>query len=1609
MSSEEYRTDLRWVVNGPDTWQIFLVKLRGVIASKGALKCLSTPRPEPLLIGTATAREKREELISQWDIWDEKAYGVISTTMLGNLTAQLRMAQIQPDDVGCGHHAAILLREMTDIFDHRDIRTGGNRRDQYKAEKLGRNQTLKEFVTVFENALARVFEVNPTALTVAETIADFSDAISNGEVALQSLVQGISNLQSTQDMAGIQMTLQDAMKLAKDFDSSWSGRERIKLMGRSASAVVAVAAEVKCYNCGNTGHYQNRCPAGRKTPTECNFCHRSGHTERECRQKNPELMQKFLKERSQSNRRSGGAHKAQHRAGGGKPRFDYPRGGGGKPIKPPSFKIGSMLYSVGSLIPELSSRIVIDTGATEDIMILHSADHFDVLQEERGQMGTASQGAVLVTEGVGKAGGFDGVFYAPTVSFSIVSGGRVRGLGLMLLDSSPPTLLNSDREPVLRGTHVLGLPTFDLADFLRLPDIQARTGLSEEGAPNLCNSVVGENSMRLWHYRLGHVPYARLKQIFRNRLVKGIHLERSLLGSRAPEMEVCPSCARGHRRRRVYKARVVDPDPKKELPQEPNRQPIHLCCDWLILINCPSREGYLYVLVLVSQTSRRVWAYPARERTAGEFLRLLRRWHEEEAALQQGGYALQFVHFHSDSAAEFLSKEAHDQFIKWGVKQTASPADTPELNGIVEEVNGQIYARALTMLLHSGLPQVFWWDALDVAANILQNLLPANTTRGWMSPEEFDSGVEPNVSFLRVFGCLCYVNTVRTDKRKDMEERRFIGYLIGYSLKPIGWKIFSPDKARSIVHSTNVVFDEHIPSRPEEYFKHMDKLWVPFSAEEREEASFKWLEGTIHRDDEDLLLYRITRIGTYRWLKTKDRVIVGWRECLAADHPALEMKEPIHVADLERMTLATPQPPPERAESQKPLEEITDPGVAGSIASFPGAVMTCCPSVAVCSADSPRGSRALEVVQSVAGARFQFESAEAQILSEGSERKRPRLGNPGGDSEDIETRSDRVFARAMADGPSRSIGALPRVARTIQGVQHCSLSICANIAAFELGPLVAESSNTMDRPVPRNHQEAMASDYAAEWRAAEESEKNSIRENGVLGPLQPIPRGKKVRTVRYVYKWKPAMPDARGEHSTEPKPPKAKVRLACRDFHWLGTDVGETYAPTGKSLTFRMLMVIALLLSLTVHHVDVKTAFLHAELRPDEEYWMEPFPDEEAQPGWGYRLKKSIYGLRVAPRHWYTLLSSVLLSCGLKRSYLDTCLFWKWTDGRLTLVLIYVDDILIAGPSEEVIAAVKRHLGLKFTLTDLGPLRRYLNVRVTYRLGHSLALDQEEYTEDILRRYAPHWNVLRGQVKKIPLPADAQEFMYSDYEPASNTDEFKWWKAFPFRSIIGALLYLSLNTRIDIAFAVGLLARVASAPTYGACYCAAHLLSYLSGTKSFCLLYSRPLFADLHAFVDADWAGDIKGRRSTSGYLVYCCGGPLAWGSKLMTTIATSSMQAESQSHYYCIATLIFITQTFAELEMPYEPRVRLFTDAEAALKAAHNPEHHQRVKHVETKIWWIRSFVGEGDKAFVDMFHVKTRRMVADLLTKIMTATQLLEHIGHLTGKEVKPSASYL
>jgi hypothetical protein len=89
----------------------------------------------------------------------------------------------------------------------------------------------------------------------------------------------------------------------------------------------------------------------------------------------------------------------------------------------------------------------------------------------------------------------------------------------------------------------------------------------------------------------------------------------------------------------------------------------------------------------------------------------------------------------------------------------------------------------------------------------------------------------------------------------------------------------------------------------------------------------------------------------------------------------------------------------------------------------------------------------------------------------------------------------------------------------------------------------------------------------------------------------------------------------------------------------------------------------------------------------------------------------------------------------------------------------------------------------------------------------------------------------------------------------------------------------------------------------------------------------------------------------------------------------------------------------FEEIGIPYQKKVILFSDAQAAIRAAHNPEAHQATKHFEVKYWWVRLFIGEGELAFIDMHFLPTMFMVADILTKVVKAISVFLHTDHLMG----------
>jgi hypothetical protein len=265
--------------------------------------------------------------------------------------------------------------------------------------------------------------------------------------------------------------------------------------------------------------------------------------------------------------------------------------------------------------------------------------------------------------------------------------------------------------------------------------------------------------------------------------------------------------------------------------------------------------------------------------------------------------------------------------------------------------------------------------------------------------------------------------------------------------------------------------------------------------------------------------------------------------------------------------------------------------------------------------------------------------------------------------------------------------------------------------------------------------------------------------------------------------------------------------------------------------------------------------------------------------------------------------------------------------------------------------------------------------------------------------------------RETPLPASFHELIAAETEPIDPSDlNYAWLIMFPYLQIIGALLYLAMNTRPDIMFAVCLLARNSKTRQQAACRGVAHLLSYLSGTVGMGIRYTidpsmlgkaMQIILDIDGMSDTDWASCLKTRRSTSGWLVFALGGVIAWGSKLMATIAASSMESEYMSAYHCGQQLLWYRGLMKEIGYPLTKPTPFFMDAAAALYAIRDPALRTRSKHIDVKIKWL---LMHYLKCFI-FIHVRTEDMTADLLTKPSALRVWVELIEHLMGVDIRGS----
>jgi hypothetical protein len=206
---------------------------------------------------------------------------------------------------------------------------------------------------------------------------------------------------------------------------------------------------------------------------------------------------------------------------------------------------------------------------------------------------------------------------------------------------------------------------------------------------------------------------------------------------------------------------------------------------------------------------------------------------------------------------------------------------------------------------------------------------------------------------------------------------------------------------------------------------------------------------------------------------------------------------------------------------------------------------------------------------------------------------------------------------------------------------------------------------------------------------------------------------------------------------------------------------------------------------------------------------------------------------------------------------------------------------------------------------------------------------------------------------------------------------------------VGALMYLAIVTRPDIAYAVGVLCRFMANPGPEHWKAAKHLLRYVAGTIDFCLLYKLdPNVPNLfRTFSDADLAGNVDTGRSTTGYVVKMGTGAVSWSSKLQSIVALSTTEAEFVAAVSAGQESIWMRQFLAELGYDTSGAAPLLMDNQSAIQVARNPEHHGRMKHLDLRYFWLRDEVVKGHLA---PRYIPTAEMAADILTKALARVKV-------------------
>ncbi|GJX41330.1 putative ribonuclease H-like domain-containing protein [Tanacetum coccineum] len=735
----------------------------------------------------------------------------------------------------------------------------------------------------------------------------------------------------------------------------------------------------------------------------------------------------------------------------------------------------------------------------------------------------------------------------------------------------------------------------------------------------------------LWHRRLSHLNFGAINHLARHGLVRG------LPKLKFEKDHLCSACALGKSTKKPHK-------PKSEDTNQEKLYLLHM--DLCGPMRVASVNGKKYILVIVDDYSRFTW------------VKCLRSKDEAPA------FIINFLK---------MIQTLREYYEKVGISHETSVARSPQQNGVVERRNRTLIEAARTMLIYAKAPLFLWAEAVATAC-YTQNRSMIRRRHG-KTPYELLHNKPPDLSYLHVFGALCYP-TNDSENLGKLQPKADIGIFIGYAPTKKAFRIYNR-RTRRIIETIHVDFDEltamaseHSSSGPA--LHEMTPATISSGLVPNPHPSTPFVPPS--RTDWDMLFQPLFD----EFLNPSPSV----------DHPAPEVVAPIN--------------------------EVIAPVLADSTGS---------PSSTTVDQDAPSPSNSQttpETEPPVIPNDVEEDNHDIEVAHMGND---PYFGVPIPEiPSDQSSSSDSIHtivhpdhqisehnSKWTKDHPLENIiGELARPVSTRLQLHEQAL-FCyydAFLTAVE----------------PKTYKDALTQ---ACWIEAMQEELNEF-ERLEVWELVPRPDKVMVITLKWIYKVK--LDELGGIL-------KNKARLVAHGYRQEeGINFEESFAPVTRLEAIRIFLAFAAHMNMVVYQMDVKTAFLNGNLR-EEVYVSQPdgFVDKD-NPNHVYKLKKALYGLKQAPRAWYDMLSSFLISQDFSKGSVDPTLFIRRDGKELLLVQIYVDDIIFAASTPELCDLFSKIMCSKFKMSMMGKISFFLGLQIS-QSPRGIFINQSKYALESLKKY----------------------------------------------------------------------------------------------------------------------------------------------------------------------------------------------------------------------------------------------------------------------------------